>query len=61
LIRDDGRGFDARRVLGDTALSSGLGLPAMRERVRMLGGAINIRSRRGSGTRIVFTIPAERK
>jgi signal transduction histidine kinase len=49
-VEDDGRGFDARRVRG-------LGLVGMEERVRHLGGAFQIRSTRGSGTKVDVELP----
>jgi PAS domain S-box-containing protein len=57
-IRDDGCGFDLQQVLEGDATKRGLGLAAMDERMRMLGGAIDIWSRDGQGTRISFTVPA---
>lgn len=54
-VEDDGRGFDpmAKRA----ASEKGLGLSTMDERVRMLGGALELWSRAGEGTRVTFTIP----
>lgn len=48
IISDRGPGFDPQ---GD-AISGHLGLPFMRERVRLLGGAFAVRSAPGSGTSI---------
>lgn len=53
-IADDGRGFDAN----GSASHKGLGLLSMRERVRMLGGSLDIRSSAGAGTVAVVSIPA---
>lgn len=49
-VEDDGRGFDARRVRG-------LGLVGMEERVNHLGGAFEIDSRPGAGTRVAVELP----
>jgi signal transduction histidine kinase len=52
-IVDDGVGFDV-----DGALErGGLGLTSMRERLRLLGGSFEIRSRRGGGTKIEACVP----
>jgi signal transduction histidine kinase len=50
-VKDDGTGFDARRLS-----HSGLGLIGIEERVRELGGNIEIRSRRRKGTAIHISI-----
>lgn len=49
-VEDDGHGFDAGRVRG-------LGLVGMEERVTHLGGAFEVRSRPGSGTRVAVELP----
>lgn len=55
VIRDDGVGFDPAVALSET---SGLGLHGMQERVALLGGSVQIESRRGHGTMIRARIPA---
>jgi signal transduction histidine kinase len=57
-IEDDGEGFDVQPVMERTAVE-GLGLLGMRERVAALGGAFEIQSNRGKGTRIIVTLPGE--
>jgi signal transduction histidine kinase len=53
-IIDDGIGFDP-----DAAREhASLGLASMRERVALLGGHLEIRSRRGQGTRVTAWVPA---
>ncbi|MGO9261616.1 MAG: sensor histidine kinase [Bryobacteraceae bacterium] len=51
-VRDDGAGFDTRFVRG-------LGLLGMEERVRRLGGHLEIDSHLGRGTRIAAELPIE--
>jgi signal transduction histidine kinase len=55
VIRDDGVGFDAAAALKK---ASGLGLHGMQERVALLGGSVEIGSRRGHGTTIRARIHA---
>jgi signal transduction histidine kinase len=57
-IEDDGEGFDVEPVMELTAVE-GLGLLGMRERVAALGGAFEIHSSRGKGTKIIVTLPGE--
>jgi signal transduction histidine kinase len=45
-IRDDGRGFDAKKLAGH----GGLGLIGIEERVRELGGSLRIESEPGNGS-----------
>ena len=56
-IEDNGEGFDTQQVETRAPYMSGLGLTSMRERVRMLGGHLEIESRLSKGTRIAFAIP----
>lgn len=60
LVADDGRGFDAARLVRFE--SSALGFLGMRERATMTGGRLAIRSRPGRGTtvRLAVPIPATR-
>jgi signal transduction histidine kinase len=53
-IADNGRGFDDR----SPASNGGIGLASMEERVRLMGGRIEIRSAPGQGTTIVIAVPA---
>jgi signal transduction histidine kinase len=53
-ITDRGRGFSPATAGG----TPGLGLVSMRERVRLLGGELDIRSAPGEGTRIVARLGA---
>jgi signal transduction histidine kinase len=51
-VTDDGCGFDPRRL--DTER---LGLAGISERVRLLGGAVEIETTRGGGTTVRATLP----
>jgi PAS domain S-box-containing protein len=57
LVADDGRGFNVDEVWSRDPASRGLGLMAMEERARMMGGSLEIRSQEGQGTRIEFKVP----
>jgi two-component system, NarL family, sensor kinase len=54
-VEDDGRGFDASDVPDDRH-----GLLGMSERAKMIGGAFEVRSEPGAGTRIEATVPLEK-
>jgi PAS domain S-box-containing protein len=53
-IEDDGRGFERPRVVQEKKT---LGLLAMEERVKILGGSFELWSQENQGTKISFTIP----
>jgi signal transduction histidine kinase len=54
VVADDGCGFDPAAARERASL----GLASMRERVVLLGGRLDIRSRHGQGTRVAAWIPA---
>ena len=56
IIRVDGVGFDRSAAARDGV---GLGLQGIHERVATLGGAMSIKSNRGSGTQLTAAIPLE--
>jgi signal transduction histidine kinase len=60
-ITDDGRGIPAKRLSGiiEQPAEAGVGLAGMRERMRELGGFLEIRSDR-AGTMVAVCIPVER-
>ena len=57
-IADDGRGFDVGRVVRRAERDNRLGLVAMGERVRLLGGYLEIDSRPGGPTVLSAVLPA---
>jgi signal transduction histidine kinase len=57
MIGDNGRGFDLKRAISRKVARRSLGLTAMNERALMAHGSLQISSRKGQGTTIMFTIP----
>jgi two-component system, NarL family, sensor histidine kinase DegS len=55
-VTDDGRGFDPAEALDGHGPLPRLGLLGMRERAKLAGAAISIRSRPESGTRVVVSL-----
>src|SRR3712207_85096 len=55
VVEDDGRGFDLSDVPEDRH-----GLVGMRERTKMLGGTLKVKSIPGAGTSIEATVPLEK-
>ncbi len=53
-VRDDGRGFDTKKLT--PTLSNGSGIPGMRERIEVVGGKFRIKSKFGYGTEIVLIL-----
>jgi PAS domain S-box-containing protein len=58
-VEDDGKGFDVKEVFGKDPGKKGLGLAAMYERTRILGGSLDIWSQKDRGARITFTVPLD--
>jgi len=58
VVRDNGRGFDVKRALTRATRREHLGLIAMTERARLLGGKLVIQSAPGGPTTISLTLPA---
>ncbi|MEJ2071389.1 MAG: ATP-binding protein [Syntrophobacterales bacterium] len=56
-VEDNGVGFDLREVLEKDVREKGMGLAAMAERVRILGGSLHVKSEVDKGTSISFRIP----
>ena len=54
-VHDDGHGFPPQAIR--PAAGRGEGLPGMRERAALLGGALSVESAPGAGTRIAAAIP----
>lgn len=58
-VQDDGQGFDYQRWLESHA-SDHLGLLSMQERVKTLGGKMEVMSKPGHGTHVMFRLPVKR-
>jgi len=58
VVDDDGAGFNPTPGSMPEA-SKGLGLAAIQERLRSLGGSVRVESSAGSGTRVVLEAPLE--
>ena len=56
-ITDDGRGFEVEPTLVHAARGGRLGLVGMSERVRLLGGSLEVESAPGGPTRVAAVIP----
>jgi signal transduction histidine kinase len=52
-VVDDGQGFNPP----DLSESEGLGVPGMRERATLVGGALEVHSRPQKGTQVYFKVP----
>jgi len=57
LVEDDGKGFETGKPAFKFPHESGLGLSSINERITILGGKLDVKSRPGMGTRIAFAIP----
>jgi two-component system, NarL family, sensor kinase len=57
-VRDDGVGFRPAVPVPAGARTGGYGLNSMAERAELVGGRVVLRSRPGSGTTLVATLPA---
>ncbi len=59
-VRDDGRGFDVRRVAEDPRKGGSYGLVGMRERAELIGGTLEMVSQTFEGTLVTLIGPPER-
>ncbi|MEX2315419.1 MAG: GAF domain-containing protein, partial [Thermomicrobiales bacterium] len=58
-VNDNGQGFDVERALSTRRTPGTFGLVAIRERVRLLHGTLEVQSADGEGTTLVVTVPYE--
>ncbi|MDX1740929.1 MAG: sensor histidine kinase, partial [Rhodothermales bacterium] len=57
-VMDDGRGFDVDDAYLRASQGQSLGLLGMGERVRLIGGTLDVTSTVGAGTTVVANLPA---
>lgn len=57
IVEDDGQGFDAGAILQSAAAQGRLGLIGMQERVKLIGGTLEIESAPGSGATVFVRLP----
>lgn len=55
-VQDNGKGFDVDAVHNPSAERS-MGLTTLAERVRIIGGTLDVQSRPGKGSKVIFTAP----
>jgi signal transduction histidine kinase len=58
VVEDDGRGFRPAEVSRNHSGSPSYGLVGMRERAELVGAALQVTSKPGSGTRVQVELPA---
>ena len=56
-IKDNGRGFDRRKVVSGT-IQNGHGLLNMQERAELQGGSFSVQTSPGSGCQVILYIPS---
>jgi two-component system, NarL family, sensor kinase len=59
-VHDNGKGFDVDAVSKSTGKTRGIGLQAIAERVKLLNGKMEINSKPGTGTSVIFTLSQDR-
>ena len=60
-VEDDGVGFDASKVVSLPSIEGGFGLFSIRERVKALGGSVEIKSAPKRGTLVTILAPLKSK
>ncbi len=55
IVEDNGKGFDVEAALDGKQKT--IGLSALKERIELLGGALEIDSQSGQGSRVVMDVP----
>jgi len=58
-IKDNGKGFDVDKVMGNYEQRGSLGMINLQERAELIGGELTMKSVPGRGTRITILVPKE--
>ncbi|MFQ5813101.1 MAG: sensor histidine kinase [Anaerolineae bacterium] len=56
-VKDDGTGFNVESTLAKAEEQKSFGIVGMRERAHLLGGSLEVQSKRQSGTEVIAVIP----
>ncbi|GAX88862.1 sensor histidine kinase [Effusibacillus lacus] len=56
-IADNGKGFDTKKARGKLVEKGHYGLLGIKERIQLLGGRVQFRSKIGEGTKVIITLP----
>lgn len=59
-VKDDGVGFDIKKIMSERKVKKGFGLFNIKERVKLLNGDFNVISKPKKGTRLKVRIPCPR-
>jgi len=57
-IEDNGQGFSVGERMSEAEGEKRMGIRSMEERARLIGGSMEIQSLAGTGTRVIFKVPA---
>ena len=58
-VQDESKGFDVSVVQG-RGKGAGFGMRSVRERLVRVGGAFDVESEQGKGTRVTISVPMQR-
>jgi len=56
-VKDNGKGFELPKRVGDLASTGKLGLAGMQERAQLIGGMLTLHSEPGKGTTVTVEVP----
>lgn len=56
-IQDDGKGFNVKDVFNNSPKTRNFGLATINERIKLIGGSLDLQSQAESGTKIAFSVP----